>query len=417
LDELAKALGRFVWHDERSFYPYPWTQERHRYPGFIGVVEAVQPLRGLKATGGWPAWLADLIAAIIKTFDELAYSWGWSELLKSEEFRTAYVKRCEDKFRASYLGPIHEAAKACRQNLSVIDSPSFLEELCESVPPIDFDLISFTNDLGPLKPLFEAFYRKRQGFLLGESYPIMSELGGDTGDFKSVAVLGGTLSRACQKLTNFVGKVKSGSAHTDSVIANSEDVNVAPATQLTDESIRPACPSERMPPDATMRTPEPLDSTTISGSNQTVQRDKVIVSYCHKDKKFLDELVAHLSPLQRAGRVVAWSDRDIQPGSQWFSQIQSAAASARVAVLLVTKDFLTSHIIHNHELGPLLTDAEAGGVTILWVLVRACNWNATPLRHLQAAYPTDRPLAQMKAERDTAWVTICAAIEAAANLE
>ena len=191
LDELAKAVGRFVWHDERSFYPYPSTQEQHRYPGFIGVVEAVQPLRGLEATEGWPAWLADLIAAIIENFDELAYAWGWGELLKAKEFRTAYVKRCEDKFRASYLVPIHEAAKACRQNLSVIDSPSFLEELCESVPPIDFDLISFKNDPGALKPLFEAVYRKRQAFLLGESYPIMSELDGNAGDFKSVATLAG----------------------------------------------------------------------------------------------------------------------------------------------------------------------------------------------------------------------------------
>ena len=71
---------------------------------------------------------------------------------------------------------------------------------------------------------------------------------------------------------------------------------------------------------------------------------------------------------------------------------------------------------HEHELGPLLKEAEAGGVTILWVLVGHCNWKSTPLKNYQAASATDKPLAAMKtAERDRAWVAICEAILAAAN--
>lgn len=86
-----------------------------------------------------------------------------------------------------------------------------------------------------------------------------------------------------------------------------------------------------------------------------------------------------------------------------------------MAVLLVTKDFLASDFIHDHELGPLLKEAAAGGVAIRWVLVRDCNWENTPLKDYQAAFPPEKPLAAMKAERDSAWVTICGTIEAAAT--
>jgi len=147
----------------------------------------------------------------------------------------------------------------------------------------------------------------------------------------------------------------------------------------------------------------------------TTKRDKVFISYSHKDKKFLDDLLAHLKPLERAGRVSAWSDKQIQPGSQWFGEIQAALAATKVAVLLITKDFLASDFIHDHELGPLLKEAAAGGVAVRWVLVRDCNWKNTPLKDYQAAFPSEKPLAEMKAERDSAWVTICGTIEAAAT--
>jgi hypothetical protein len=144
-------------------------------------------------------------------------------------------------------------------------------------------------------------------------------------------------------------------------------------------------------------------------------RDKVFISYSHKDSRFLNQLLTHLKPLERAGRVTHWSDRQIRPGSEWFDQIKAAIASSKVAILLVTKDFLASDFIHEHELGPLLKEAEQGGVKILWVLVRACSYTETPLRHYQAVLPPDKPLAQMRAERDIAWVKICEEVKKAAN--
>jgi internalin A len=142
-------------------------------------------------------------------------------------------------------------------------------------------------------------------------------------------------------------------------------------------------------------------------------RNKVFISYSHKDKRFFDELLIHLKPLTRDGRVTDWSDEQIQPGAKWFDDIKSAVASAKVAVLLVSKDFLASNFIYEHELSPLLDAAKRGDVQILWVLVRACSYTETVLKDYQALVPPDKPLAEMKTKRDSAWVNICKKIEQA----
>jgi hypothetical protein len=146
-----------------------------------------------------------------------------------------------------------------------------------------------------------------------------------------------------------------------------------------------------------------------------IAKDKVFISYSHKDKKFLDELLVHMKPLERAGRLSHWSDRQLKPGGKWFDEITQALKSSKVVVMLLTSSFLASDFIHEFELAPVLKEAEAGGVKILWILVRACSYQHTALRNYQAVLPLDKPLAEMKAERDRAWVAICKEIEKAAS--
>ncbi len=139
----------------------------------------------------------------------------------------------------------------------------------------------------------------------------------------------------------------------------------------------------------------------------------VFISYSHKDGRWRDDLLEHLKPYIRAHMLTAWSDQQIQAGSQWFDQIKVALSSAKVAVLLVTPSFLASDFIYNEELIPLLKDAERGGVKILWIPVRPSAYEISPLQKYQAAIDPAKPLALMKAERDIAWVRICKEIAAA----
>ena len=145
-------------------------------------------------------------------------------------------------------------------------------------------------------------------------------------------------------------------------------------------------------------------------------RDKVFISYSHKDTKWRDELDTHMKPFVRDGSVISWSDKQISPGSKWLGEIKSAMADTKIAVLLVSPDFLASDFIHQHELGPLLKEAEQGGVKILWVPVRGSAYKHTPLKNYQAVLDPGIPLAaMMKAKRDKAWVKIGEEIQKAVN--
>lgn len=145
-------------------------------------------------------------------------------------------------------------------------------------------------------------------------------------------------------------------------------------------------------------------------------RDLVFISYSHQDQRFLKELQTQLKPYLRHGTLTAWSDNQIAPGAKWFGEIKSQLAKTSVAVMLVSPEFLASDFIHAHELGPLLKEAEAGGMKILWVLIRDCAWLQTPLRDYQALVsPPEKPFASLtKAKRDTAWRKVCEAIQQAA---
>jgi hypothetical protein len=147
-----------------------------------------------------------------------------------------------------------------------------------------------------------------------------------------------------------------------------------------------------------------------------MQEQRVFISYCHLDKDWLETLETHLKPYLRSGSVKSWSDQEIIPGSKWFEEIRAALTNTKVAVLLVTPDFLASDFIHEHELGPLLKEAEQGGVKILWVPVRASAYKRTALKDYQAVLEASKPLAGMtEAERDQAWVKICEKIEKTVN--
>jgi hypothetical protein len=145
-------------------------------------------------------------------------------------------------------------------------------------------------------------------------------------------------------------------------------------------------------------------------------KDQVFISYSHKDRKWLDDLITHLKPYLRNQTISAWSDLQIKPGSQWESEIESALTNSAIAVLLVSPDFLNSDFIHVKELGPLLKRAEEGGVKILWIPIRSSSYRQTPLKDYQAVIDAGKPIATIpRPKRDEGWVRICEKIQEEVN--
>jgi internalin A len=141
---------------------------------------------------------------------------------------------------------------------------------------------------------------------------------------------------------------------------------------------------------------------------ERVPRSSVFISYAHKDdQSWLDNLLKSLHWLKNQYNVEFWTDRDIEPGEKWHETIQAALDRAKVAVLLVSPEFLASRYIASNELPRMLEAAETDGMKIFWIPVRPSAYKRSPLARFQAAHLTDKPLASLRgAARDQAFVDI-----------
>jgi len=141
---------------------------------------------------------------------------------------------------------------------------------------------------------------------------------------------------------------------------------------------------------------------------------RVFISYSHQDSKYLTNLHSHLADIQRKGLIDLWSDTKIHPGADWKEEIKRAIKSAKIAILLVSADFIASQFIVENELPPLLEAAKAGGTIILPVILKPCSFEDTSLSQFQAVNSPAMPLTKMKGyQRDELWVKVARDIKRA----
>src|SRR5690349_20708700 len=116
----------------------------------------------------------------------------------------------------------------------------------------------------------------------------------------------------------------------------------------------------------------------------------IFISYSQKDERRKDQLVQQLRVLEMQGAFRVWHDGLIQPGVDWFPAIQKEIQVARVAILLVSADFLTSEFVNHLEIPQLLQRRRDDRLLVIPVILRTCAWEEVPWLSAIQAYPRGR---------------------------
>lgn len=150
----------------------------------------------------------------------------------------------------------------------------------------------------------------------------------------------------------------------------------------------------------------PLVARQKNKSNPRQIRNKVFISYSQKDKDFLYDIQRHFKPFSQL--IDLWDDTKITPGQRWKEEIKNAIDQTKVAILLVSTDFLGSDFISTDELPPLLKAAEENGAVILILILKPCYFEAfAELNQYQTVNPPSNPIIKMnEADKEELYVNL-----------
>jgi hypothetical protein len=142
---------------------------------------------------------------------------------------------------------------------------------------------------------------------------------------------------------------------------------------------------------------------------EPIVRDKVFISHSRKDSEWLARVQTHLEVLENLGiPVQVWDDTQIKAGMRRREEIEKALAGAKVAILLVSTDFLRSDFISEDELPPLLKAAHQDGATILPLILKPSLFDQhKELYEFQAVNDPEEPLSTLEeSEQDKVMVAL-----------
>jgi len=149
-----------------------------------------------------------------------------------------------------------------------------------------------------------------------------------------------------------------------------------------------------------------VDSTSTAEPQKVsrIARRVVFISYAHADSEWFKRVLKFLKPAISAGEIEEWSDQKIKPGMVWRDEIDRTLDSARVALLLISQDFINSQFISEVELPALLARAKSGACRVLCLHISPSSMSAEVppdlpnlrlLSKFQALNPPSKPLSEL----------------------
>ena len=121
----------------------------------------------------------------------------------------------------------------------------------------------------------------------------------------------------------------------------------------------------------------------------------IFISYSYQDKEWLDRLHPHLEYLKRNYDVEVWDNTKTVPGDEWLDDTRRFIEQARLAILLVSPDYLTSEYIYRHELPLLLASERKRGIVILPIIVRPSRIQGSEINLFYPVNNHSKPLSSL----------------------
>ena len=133
---------------------------------------------------------------------------------------------------------------------------------------------------------------------------------------------------------------------------------------------------------------------------QTKPKKTIFISYSHKDESYKDLLLSHLSTCAKQHNFEIWEDRQIETGTPWNDEIMNALIRSHMAVLLISKHFLSSKFVQDTELPKIKDLHENNNLKIYPIIIQSCLWKDDPWIKNEQVQPIDgKPLAKFKANK------------------
>ncbi len=132
---------------------------------------------------------------------------------------------------------------------------------------------------------------------------------------------------------------------------------------------------------------------------------KLFLSYSLKDQHFANQLMKHLTLLQRQGVLDVFYDREIRTGSEWANEIGLALEEAQIILLLISADFLASDYAYDMEVRRAIAKHENGEAIVIPVVVRPVDFQESPFEKMQVLPRDGRPISQWPSQ-DEAWLDV-----------
>lgn len=128
-----------------------------------------------------------------------------------------------------------------------------------------------------------------------------------------------------------------------------------------------------------------------------IKKNKIFISYSHKDSVWLDKVRNHINVLKNhlEINIEVWDDNKLEVGDVWKEEIKQSLEDAGIAIFLVSTDFLSSNFINKEEIPPILENAKSKGTIILPIILKVCYFEKSKLGKYQALNNPSQPFSKM----------------------